>query len=228
MSTILLVEDEPDIVMGLTDALEFAGHHVFSAGTVAAARLLLQKQLPELCIVDVMLPDRSGLDLCAELRKKNASIPILILTAKSQETDKLRGFAVGADDYVTKPFSVAELLARVGALLRRAVVISTEAAPRVFSIGDSMIDGNALVIRQKKEEHPLTLHEYKLLEFLYVRVNQAVSRDDILDAAWGTEAFPTPRTIDNFIVKLRKKIEPDPQNPKHILTIYGIGYKLVL
>jgi DNA-binding response OmpR family regulator len=227
MSIILLVEDEPDIVLGLTDSLEFAGHNVFSAGTVSGARILLQKKLPDLCIVDVMLPDRSGLEFCIELRKKNVSIPILILTAKSQENDKLKGFAVGADDYVTKPFSVAELLARVGALLRRSVVISSD-APKVFSIGDSMIDGNALVIRQKKEEHPITLHEYKLLELLYVRANQAVSRDDILDAAWGTEAFPTPRTIDNFIVKLRKKLEADPQSPKHILTIYGIGYKLVL
>jgi DNA-binding response OmpR family regulator len=227
MSTILLVEDEPDLVLGLTDSLEFAGYLVLSVGTVSAAQTLLQKQLPDLCIVDVMLPDRSGLEFCTELRKKNASIPILILTAKSQEQDKLKGFAVGADDYVTKPFSVAELLARVGALLRRSVVVVSD-APKLFSIGDSMIDGNALAIRQKREEHPITLHEYKLLEFLYVRANHAVSRDDILDAAWGTEAFPTPRTIDNFIVRLRKKIEPDPQNPKHILTIYGIGYKLVL
>lgn len=213
--------------MGLTDALEFAGHQIFSAPSVKAANAYLDKHLPDLCIVDLMLPDRSGFDLCAELRKRSKNVPILILTARSQESDKLKGFAVGADDYVTKPFSVAELLARVGALLRRSMVSSSVEAPRQFSIGQALVDGAALVIRRGKEEHPLTIHEYKLLELLYSRAGQAVSRDDILDAAWGTEAFPTPRTIDNFIVKLRKKIEPDPQNPKHILTMYGIGYKLV-
>lgn len=225
MKKILLVEDEPDLVLGLSDALSLSGYQVSATGSVSGARQLISQGLPDLCIIDLMLPDQSGFALCEELRRRSAGLPILILTARSQEADKLRGFAAGADDYVTKPFSVAELLARVGALLRRR---AAPEAPSRFRIGEAEIDGSALTITKGGEELPLTVQELKLLEFLYARQGEAVSRDAILDAVWGTEAYPTPRTIDNFVLKLRKKVEKDPAHPEHILTVYGLGYKLVL
>lgn len=223
MSRILLVEDEPDLVLGLTDALEEEGHEVRAAPTAAEALALAASEDPALCVLDLMLPDRDGIELCGALRRARPSLPILILTARSQEQDKLRGFAAGADDYVTKPFSVAELLARVRALLRRA----PQEAPTRFRVGSAEVDGGAMLVRRGAASFDLTQHEWRLLSFLYARAGQVVSRDEVLDEVWGRETFPTPRTVDNFVVRLRKKIEEDPSSPVHILTAYGLGYKLL-
>jgi len=166
----------------------------------------------------------SGYEVCEQMRRKKVSTPILMLTAKAQEYDKIRGFKVGADDYLTKPFSIGELLARIMALLRRHGRYAQDVD--VVSIGDSVVDVKHFLVTKGNKEHSLSNYEVELFKLLYARVNQPVTREEILEKVWGTEKFPTNRTVDNFIVKLRKKIEEDYRNPRHILTIYGVGYKL--
>jgi DNA-binding response OmpR family regulator len=152
-------------------------------------------------------------------------VPIIMLTARGQEADKIRGLDAGADDYVTKPFSVGELVARIRALFRRGSRGQTPGAR--FMIGDTVIDSAAHTLSRGLETTPITFYEVELLKLLHDRVGQPVSRDEILDKVWGTKSNPTNRTVDNFVVKLRKKLEPSPDRPKHILTVYGFGYKLV-
>jgi DNA-binding response OmpR family regulator len=201
--TILIIEDEPHIVMGLRDALEFEGFAVISAGKGKEGVTLARAENPDAVILDLMLPDINGYTVCEDLRRTSPFVPIIMLTARSQETDKIRGLDAGADDYVTKPFSVNELIARMRAILRRAA--RPTSAPELVSI-----------------------YEVELLRLLSERSGQPVSRDEILQKIWGLEASPTNRTVDNFIVKLRKKIEKSPDKPAHILTVYGYGYKLVV
>jgi DNA-binding response OmpR family regulator len=162
--------------------------------------------------------------VCEQIRQKKWTTPILMLTAKAQEYDKIRGFKVGADDYLTKPFSVGELLARVMALLRRRGQYAQDVD--MVRVGSSLVDVKHCIVRRGKKEHSLSHYEVELFKLMHARANQPVTRDEILDKVWGTEKFPTNRTVDNFIVKLRKKIEDDYRNPRHILTIYGVGYKL--
>ncbi len=223
MSKVLIIEDEKEMAGGLKDILEFEGYEVATAengreGLQAAAR-----RLPDCIILDLMLPDISGYEVCEQLRQK-INTPILMLTAKAQDHDKIRGFKVGADDYLTKPFSVGELLARVMALLRRHTQYAQEIDP--VRVGPNLVDVKHFLVRRGKKEHSMSHYEVELFKLLYAHANQPVTRDEILDKVWGTEKFPTNRTVDNFIVKLRKKIEEDYKNPKHILTIYGVGYKL--
>jgi len=223
---ILIVEDEPDIVRGLTDALEFESFDVASTGMGRDGVRMMRERGADLVILDLMLPDINGYQVCEEIRATNQVVPIIILTARGQENDKVRGLDAGADDYVVKPFSVAELLARINAIFRRL----GRGAPN----GDEVIDlGRCRVhvkkhtlVRNKKEE-PLSFYEVELLKLLWERKEQPVSRDEILDKIWGIEAYPSNRTVDNFIVKLRKKLEEDHKEPRHILTVYGFGYKLV-
>ncbi len=222
--TILVVEDEPHIVMGLRDALEFEGFGVLSAGKGKAGIALARTENPDAVILDLMLPDMNGYDVCAELRRLAPSLPIIMLTARSQETDKIRGLDAGADDYVTKPFSVNELVARIRALFRRAS--RTSVNPEFVDIGDAKISFSTHTLRLRGQEHVLSFYEVELLRLLVERVGQPVSRDEILQKIWGLEASPSNRTVDNFIVKLRKKIEKHPDKPAHILTVYGYGYKL--
>ena len=175
-------------------------------------------------ILDIMLPDMNGYQVCEQIRRQKINTPIIMLTAKAQDYDKIRGLEVGADDYLTKPFSVGELLARVMALLRRSLDYARDV--KVIRVGACQVDVNHFTVLHGKKEHSLSHYEVELFKLLYANVNHPVTRDEILDKIWGTDNYPTNRTVDNFIVKLRKKIEEDYRNPKHILTIYGVGYKL--
>jgi DNA-binding response OmpR family regulator len=224
--TILIIEDEPHIVMGLKDSLEFEGFHVLAAGKGREGVALARAENPDAVILDLMLPDMNGYAVCEEIRRWNSIVPIVMLTARSQETDKIRGLDAGADDYVTKPFSVNELIARMRAIFRRAA--RTGPAPEVVEIGDAQVSFAAHSLTVRGEMHQLSFYEVELLRLLVDRVGQPVSRDEILSKIWGLEAGPTNRTVDNFIVKLRKKVEEHPDKPKHILTVYGFGYKLAL
>jgi len=223
--TILIVEDEPHIVMGLQDALEFEGYDVVAAATGREGMTLAKQRKPDAVLLDLMLPDINGYQVCEELRRWDPFLPIIMLTARSQETDKIRGLDAGADDYVTKPFSVAELTARIRAIVRRASR-TPGATPEVFKIGDAEVNLSAQTALLNGKVQRLSFYEVELLRMLLDRKGQPVSRDDILARVWGLEASTTNRTVDNFIVKLRRKIERSPEKPEHILTVYGYGYKL--
>jgi DNA-binding response OmpR family regulator len=223
--TILLVEDDPSLTLGLVDALEFEGFRVLHAARGAEAIEQARKQAPDCIILDLMLPDLNGYQVCEQIRRSDARTPILMLTARSQEADKIRGLDAGADDYVTKPFSVGELVARLRAILRRTARDTSGDLP--FAIGDCTIDPVAHTLTRAGVSEPLSFYEAELLKLLFERKGQPVSRDDILRRVWGIDANPTNRTVDNFVVKLRKKIEVEPAQPRHILTVYGLGYKLV-
>jgi len=223
MHRVLIIEDEKDMAGGLKDILEFEGYEVTTAETGREGLQAVSRKVPDCIILDLMLPDLSGYEVCEQLRQK-LNTPILMLTAKAQDHDKIRGFKVGADDYLTKPFSVGELLARIMALLRRHTHYAQDL--ELVRVGSNQVDVKHFTVRRGKKEHSLSHYEVELFKLLYAHANQPVTRDEILDKVWGTEKFPTNRTVDNFIVKLRKKIEDDYKNPKHILTIYGVGYKL--
>jgi DNA-binding response OmpR family regulator len=224
--TILVIEDEPHIALGLKDALEFEGFLVVAAPNGKAGKELALREHPDAILLDLMLPDMNGYDVCKAVRERDQFVPIIMLTAKSQEADKIRGLEAGADDYVTKPFSVGELVARIRAIFRRARRPSE--AP-TFRLGEATINiGAHTLTRDGKRPETLSFYEVELLRFLHERAGQPVSRDELLDKIWGLEANPSNRTIDNFVVKLRKKIEKHPEKPEHILTVYGFGYKLVV
>ena len=224
---ILIIEDEPHIVLGLTDALEFEGFAVVSAGTGNGGVQLAKQEKPEAVLLDLMLPDTNGFKVCEELRRLDAFVPIIILTARGQEVDKIRGLDAGADDYVTKPFSVGELIARIRAIFRRASPRVSETTPETFAIGQAKVNMTTHTISRGSKSSPISFYEVELLRLLYERVGQPVSRDEILQKVWGiVDASPSNRTVDNFIVKLRKKVEKSPDKPQHILTVYGHGYKL--
>ena len=223
--TVLLVEDDPALALGLVDTLEFEGFRVVHATKGEDAIRLAMEESPDCILLDVMLPDINGYQVCERVRRSDPQVPILMLTARSQEVDKIRGLDVGADDYVTKPFGVGELVARIRALLRRATRAPGVAEP--FTIGDRLIDPSKQTLSHEESEEQLGFYEIELLKLLHARRGQPVSRDEILDKVWGIEANPTNRTVDNFIVKLRKRLEPVPNEPRFILTVYGVGYKLV-
>jgi DNA-binding response OmpR family regulator len=225
--TILVVDDEPHIVMGLRDALEFEGFRVIAAGKGREAITLARSEGPDAIILDLMLPDVNGYAVCEELRRINALVPIVMLTARSQEPDKIRGLDAGADDYVTKPFGVNELIARMRAIFRRAARGVANVA-ETLAIGEATVNFTSQTVSARGCEHSLSFYEVELLRMLAERAGQPVGRDEILSKVWGLEGSPTNRTVDNFIVKLRKKIEKSPDRPQHILTVYGFGYKLAM
>lgn len=224
--TILLVEDDPALALGLVDTLEFEGFRVVHAKTGGDAVEKVGSERPDCVILDLMLPDINGYQVCQRVRKDDQQVPILMLTARSQEVDKIRGLDAGADDYVTKPFGLGELVARIRALLRRTSRAPTRIEP--FSIGDATIDPGRQVLEREGEEHSLSFHEVELLKLLWENQGQPVSRDAILEQIWQLEAHPTSRTVDNVIVKLRKKLEPIPEKPRYIITVYGVGYRLAV
>ncbi len=213
------------MALGIQDSLEFEGFRVLTASTGKQGSALARHEKPNAVLLDLMLPDVNGYQVCEEIRRHDAFVPILILTARSQEADKIRGLDAGADDYVTKPFSPGELVARLRALFRRASR-PTETAT-TFKIGQATVNAMAHTLTRGKQIEQLSFYEVELLRLLHERVGQPVSREEILNKIWGIEASPTNRTIDNFVVKLRKKLEKQPDRPKHILTVYGYGYKLV-
>lgn len=223
--TILVVEDEPQLALGLKDALEFEGFRVLTCGTGREAVVLAKTERPHAVLLDLMLPDINGYQVCQEIRRSDGFVPILMLTAKSQEADKIRGLDAGADDYVTKPFSVGELVARLRAIFRRT---QPRSETQTLNIGEAVVNLSAHTLQRGSTVESLSFYEVELLRLLHERVGQPVSRDEILNKIWGLEATPTNRTIDNFIVKLRRKIERSPDKPEHILTVYGFGYKLAL
>ncbi len=222
---ILIVEDEDAIARTLTENLTLEGYYAEAVPSGERALELLAQRTFHLIILDLMLPGSSGYEVCKELRKRKLDVPILILTALGEEHQKIHGLEIGADDYVTKPFSLGELLARVKALLRRAAGHVVEES--VHRLGTVRIDlGKYLVTRGKKKHH-LSHNECAILRLLVERPGEPVTRSEFLDAIWGVEAFPTNRTVDNYIVRLRRVIEDDPSAPAHILTVYGVGYKFV-
>ncbi len=224
--TILIVDDEPNIVLGLRDALEFEGFRVISAGRGQDGVSLARSGAPDAIVLDLMLPDMNGYAVCQELRRASPHVPIIMLTARSQEIDKIRGLDAGADDYVTKPFSVNELIARVRAIFRRTAR-GPASVQETLEIGHASVNLTSQTVTVDGAEQPLSFYEVELLRVLAERMGQPVNRDEILSRVWGLEASSTNRTVDNFIVKLRKKIEKSPEKPQHILTVYGLGYKLV-
>src|SRR6266545_6441194 len=210
--TILIIEDEPQIVLGLKDALEFEGFRVASAGKGRDGVSLARHEKPDAVLLDLMLPDVNGYKVCEELRRWNPFVPIIMLTARSQEVDKIRGLEVGADDYVTKPFSIGELIARIKAIFRRLNRLSSQ--DEILRIGPAEVNVKKHSLARKgKKPQPLTFYEVELLKLLHERAEQPVSRDEILDKIWGIQAQPSNRTVDNFIVKLRKKLEEDHKRP---------------
>jgi len=222
---ILVIEDEPDLVRGLTDALEFEGFEVESRGTGGEGLTAAMEWEPDLVLLDLMLPDDNGYRVCETLRGRNPVVPIIILTAKAQEADKVRGLEAGADDYVTKPFSIAELIARINAIFRRQTRLSQ--SDETFAIGAWTINARKHTMTRGRATKRLTFYELEVLKLLRERADEAVARDELLEKVWGVQPAPSNRTVDNFIVKLRRKLEEDQKNPRHILTVYGFGYKLV-
>jgi len=213
------------MALGISDALGFEGFRVVTAGTGKQGCAIARHEKPNAVLLDLMLPDINGYQVCEEIRRHDAFVPIMMLTARGQEADKIRGLDAGADDYLTKPFSPGELVARLRALLRRASRPTEIAA--TFKVGGATVNVMAHTLTRGKLIEQLSFYEVELLRLLHERVGQPVGREEILNKIWGMEASPTNRTIDNFIVKLRKKIEKQPDKPKHILTVYGYGYKLV-
>ena len=223
---ILVVEDEADIVLGLTDAFEFEGFEVHTAENGERGIELAFELSPDLIILDLMLPGINGYQICERFRSRDKVTPILILSARSQENDIIRGLEAGADDYVTKPFSIGELLARVRTIFRRVDAFERRSSKSVV-VGDALVDVDAHSALVDGREVELGFYETAILALLDERRGEPVSRDEVLDHVWGLDANPTNRTVDNFILKLRRKLEPDPAKPRHILTVYGQGYKLV-
>jgi two-component system alkaline phosphatase synthesis response regulator PhoP len=225
VAKILIVEDEPDMVLGLKDNFEFEGYEVITAADGAAGLERARATKPDLVILDIMLPAMSGLEVCKALRSEGFEAPIVMLTARGQEIDKVVGLELGADDYVTKPFSIRELLARVRAILRR-----TEGGKkRLARYHFSDIDLDFEIYRAKKGGEPLDLspREFELLRYLIERKGETVSRDQLLEDVWGYESYPSTRTVDTHIAKLRAKIGDSGSEPRFIMTIHGTGYKFV-
>jgi DNA-binding response OmpR family regulator len=224
---LLVVEDDAHIRLGLCDTLRSEGFEVTECADGAQALPLLLQNRPDLLILDIMLPHKSGYDLCREIRGAKNRVPILILSAKGQEIDKVVGLELGADDYVTKPFSIRELLARVHALLRRAEPAPTAPElPERIMFGEINVDCRALRGKRGKTAFELTPRELKVLALLHRERGNAVGRDAILNEVWGIEYYGTTRTLDQLIVKLRQKIEAVPSEPRYLLTVHGLGYRL--
>jgi DNA-binding response OmpR family regulator len=224
MNKILIIEDDKTIVEGLTTALEFHGYEVLAAYNGSEGLKLLSGRKPDLVILDIMLPDHDGFEICKRIRQQQGHLPIIMLTARSEESDKLLGFELGADDYVTKPFSARELMARVRAVLKRSV--PAPQLPQTVHIGSAAVHLEDFTISRGDREYPLSPKEQAILKLLVDHPDTVISRERIIDEVWGDEYFPTPKTIDNFIRKLRLKIEEAAAAPRHILTVHGVGYKL--
>jgi len=226
---VLIVEDDAHIALGLEEVLKSDGFEAVVCNRGDKALTAVERERPQLIVLDVMLPGKSGYDLCKELRAKKITTPILMLTAKGQELDKVVGLELGADDYVTKPFGVRELLARIHALLRRSANSTAEAADGAqFKIGDATIDPKTFQLRRGKATEELTAKELKLLQFFHAHAGEVLSRDRLLNEVWGYNYLGTTRTLDQVIVQLRKKLDDTSDDPKHLLTVHGVGYRLRL
>jgi DNA-binding response OmpR family regulator len=225
MTKILIVEDEPNMVAGLRDNFEFEGYQVITAPDGVAGLERALSDSPDLVILDVMMPRMSGLEVCKQLKAKRPSTPIIMLTARGQEVDKVVGLELGADDYVTKPFSIRELLARVKAVLRRVQNVAKNGDRYTF--GDVEVNLKSCQVSRKGKPLDFSSKEFELLKYFLAHSGEAVSRDQLLEEVWGYDRFPTTRTVDAHIVRLRQKLEPKPDDPHYFLTVHGVGYKFV-
>ena len=230
---ILIVEDDPHILLGLEEVLKSEGYETATCSRGDEAAAAVSRFQPGLLVLDVMLPGASGYDICRQLRAKKFAAPILMLTAKGQEIDKVVGLDLGADDYVTKPFGVRELLARIQALLRRgggggSSVSDPALNEKPFKIGEAAIDPKTFQVKRGKMTEELTAKELKLLQVFHAHAGEVLSRDKLLNEVWGYNYYGTTRTLDQVIVQLRKKLGDNGNEPKHLLTIHGVGYKLIV
>ena len=225
MAKVLIIEDEPNMVLGLKDSCEYEGYEVAVARNGKEGLEKASTEKPDIILLDVMLPLMSGIDVCRTLRTRGIETPILMLTARSQEIDKVIGLEVGADDYVTKPFSIKELLARIRAHLRRASkqVVDIDS----FSFGDVELNFKKYAARKGGQALDLSAREFEILRHLIRHRGEIVTRDQLLDEVWGYRSTPVTRTVDNHIARLRQKIEQDPSEPRHIITVHRIGYRFV-
>ncbi len=232
MITVLAIEDDPAILRGLTDNLRFEGYEVITATDGETGYRLQAERRPDLILLDLMLPRMSGLEFCRKLRSERIQTPVLMLTARSEEADRVLGLDLGADDYMAKPFSVRELMARVRALLRR----SQPSPPGSATLPDDVhfggpdgaeIDFRSYEARRGGEPVEMTRKEFAILRYLASRAGQVVSRDDLLNEVWGYDSYPSSRTVDNHVAGLRAKLERDAAQPEHIRTVHGVGYKFV-
>jgi DNA-binding response OmpR family regulator len=226
MSTILVIEDDPAILRGLADNLKFESYQVITANQGQAGLDAVRRQKPDLVILDVMLPLLSGYEICRKLRAEGNAVPILMLTARGEELDRVLGLDLGADDYVTKPFSIREVLARVRSLLRRSSPAKS-AMPEELRFADIVIDFRSWEATRGGKPLEMTRKEFGVLRLLASRQGEVVTRDELLSEVWGFENYPTTRTVDNHIAGLRAKIERDPAQPEHLRTVHGVGYKFV-
>jgi len=222
VARILIADDEPEIVRGLEDNLRFEGYQTVSATNGQDAIALALSDAPDLVLLDIMMPRMSGWDVCRELRRRGVDVPVIMLTARGAEVDRVLGLELGADDYVTKPFSLRELLARVRAVLRRP-------GPRQkfeeFAFGDVRVRPSGRQVFKAGCEVRMTRKEFDLLVFLVEHRGEVITRERLLDEVWGYERFPTTRTVDTHVLKLRRKFEADPDRPRWILTVHGQGYR---
>jgi DNA-binding response OmpR family regulator len=229
MKKLLIVEDEPGMVNGLKDNLEFEGFEVDIAMEGKTGLKKVTEGKYDLILLDVMLPEVSGFDICKAARKQGVATPIILLTARGEEIDKVLGLELGADDYITKPFSLRELLARIRAIMRRAPAGKDGSSETEFvEIGKLKVNFRNYVATEGKQEIKMSYKEFEILHYMYMNAGKTIQRDDLMSDVWSIDYEVSTRTIDNFIMKLRHKIEADPNNPKIILTVHGVGYKMVL
>lgn len=229
MRNILVIEDETSIMKGLKDNLEAEGYKVSAAKDGKKGLEKALKENVDLVLLDIMLPEMNGFDVCKKIKIKKLTLPIIMLTAKAEEADKIMGLELGADDYITKPFSINEVLARINAVLRRAKLHKTAKKKRLdlYEFGNVKLDFGKLEAKKGKKDIKFSKREFEIMEYLIKRKNEVISRNDLLDVVWGYDVFPTTRTVDNFIARIRKQIEDKPAKPKHILSIRSAGYKFV-
>ena len=228
MKRILIIEDDLAILRGLKDNLEYESYEVLTATDGEQGYCLIQEKKPDLVILDLMLPKMSGTELCRKVRKEGVAIPILMLTARGEEMDRVMGLDLGADDYVSKPFSVPELLARIRAILRRVQKTKTGDLPIDLQFGDVSIDFKCFEAKKGNKVLDLSRKEFGILRLLAARAGEVVTRDELLDEVWGYDQYPTTRTVDNHIALIRTKLEDDPSKPCRLITVHGVGYKLIL
>lgn len=223
--TVLIIEDDESLMLGLEENLSVAEYRVLTATTGGGGLKLANERKPDLILLDLSLPDMTGFEVCKVLRERHRTIPVIMLTARKEESDKLRGFETGADDYVTKPFSVKELLARVKAVMARSEHKLEAQAPLRF--GDFVLDLSARVLTQKNKPIELTRTEFDLLAYMASNDGKSLSRETLLRDVWGMEYYGTQRSLDTFVAMIRSKIEKNPREPRYILTVHGVGYKFV-
>ncbi len=225
MKKILIIEDDPAISKGLVDALILENFNAKSVDDGERGYNVAKVEKFDLIILDLMLPGKNGMDVCRDLRKDGVHTPIIMLTSKTEELDKVLGLELGADDYMTKPFSIRELLARIKAVMRREPEIKNDIEE--CSFGNLYINFRAMEATKNKKPIELSNLEFKVLKYFCQQENVVIDRNTLLEEVWGYDNFPSTRTVDNFILSLRKKIEDDPSHPAHIITLHGAGYKFI-